>query len=69
MKNTITIIALIIGLTLAGCTTLTTTAKDGTVTKTTAPVVSLWEKVFDFGTTLYNDTKKTAVVAAPKKGE
>ena len=69
MKNTITIIGLVIGLTLTGCTTITTTGKDGAVTKTTSPVVSLWEKVFDFGTTLYNDTKKTAVVAAPKKGE
>ena len=69
MKNTITIIALIIGLTLAGCTTLTTTSKDGTVTKTTAPVVSLWEKGFDFASMLYKDNKKTAVISAPKKGE
>lgn len=69
MKNTITIIGLVIGLTLTGCTTITTTGKDGAVTKTTSPVVSLWEKGFDFANMLYKDNKKTAVISAPKKGE
>ena len=69
MKHIVTLTLVVGTLILVGCTTITTTGKDGAVTKTTTPVVSLWEKGFDFASMLYKDNKKTAVISAPKKGE
>ena len=60
------LIAVIAATCMAGCTTTTVTAKDGTTTKTTVPVVALWEHGFDLADTALN-TKKAAI-AAPTKG-
>lgn len=66
MKHIVTLTLVVGTLILVGCTTITTTGKDGAVTKTTTPVVSLWERGFDFATNVFN--KKTEKsVAAPKK--
>ena len=65
MKNLL--IAVIAATCMTGCTTTTVTAKDGTTTKTTVPVVALWEHGFDLADSALKSKK--AAVAAPTKGE